>query len=508
MFLMRQTIIIVSRYVEYDLKNEIYEQYQRLDYTFYSGSRIGDLMNRISEDVSRVRMYVGPALMYTVNLIVLFVLIVTAMVRVSPELALIALLPLPILSVIIYYVQEVINKKSERVQAKLSDISTQVQESLSGIRVIKSFVRETYHAERFSSQSNEYRSHSMDLVRTNALFIPSLLLLIGLSTIFTIYMGGRYVIDGSLTLGNIAEFIIYINMLMWPVAALGWVVSLVQRAAASQERINEFLKIQPAIMSGKKFPEHFNGEIEFRNVSYTYAHSGIEAIKNVSFKIRKGESLAITGKTGSGKSTLASLFMRQIDPTSGQILIDGINLKDIDLKKLREEIGYVPQDVFLFSDTIQNNIAFGYLPEKGKNMNHEKVIEAANAAAVHTNILSFPQQYDTLVGERGITLSGGQKQRVSIARALIRDPKIMLFDDCLSAVDTKTEEEILNNLSGLGQQKTLIIIGHRISSVKNINNILVLDNGEVIEHGNHHTLLANKGMYAELYERQLTEKRE
>jgi ATP-binding cassette subfamily B protein len=505
MFLMRQTIIIVSRFIEYDLKNEVYEHYQDLDYTFYSTARTGDLMNRISEDVSRVRMYVGPALMYTVNLIVMFILVLTAMLRVNPELTLYTLLPLPVLSFVIYFVQEIINKKSERVQAKLSDLSTHVQESLSGIRVIKSFIRESKNIEDFTRLSGEYRGRSLDLVRVNALFIPSLLLLIGLSTIFTIYIGGRFVIDGTLTIGNIAEFIIYINMLMWPVAALGWVVSLVQRAAASQERINEFLHIRPRIVSGAKFPENFKGEIEFRDVSYTYPHSGIRAVKNVSFSINPGESLAITGKTGSGKSTLAALLLRQIDPSDGQILVDGIDLREIDLRKYRSHLGYVPQDVFLFSDTIRNNISFGLAGEKSERELETLVQEAANKAVIHENIMEFPEAYSTRVGERGITLSGGQKQRISIARALVRDPNVLVFDDCLSAVDTRTESRILDNLHSYIRERSVIMIGNRISSVKSISRIIVLDDGAITEQGDHDELLALGGRYAEIYEMQLSD---
>ncbi len=506
MFLMRQTIIIVSRFIEYDLKNEIYEHYQNLDYTFYSTSRTGDLMNRISEDVSRVRMYVGPALMYTVNLVVMFILVLTAMLRVNPELTMYTLLPLPVLSFVIYFVQEIINKKSERVQAKLSDLSTHVQESLSGIRVIKSFIREHGNIDDFTRLSGEYRGRSLDLVRVNALFIPSLMLLIGLSTLFTIYIGGRFVIDGTLTIGNIAEFIIYINMLMWPVAALGWVVSLVQRAAASQERINEFLHTRPRIDSGVRFPENFKGEIEFRNVSYTYPHSGINAIRDVSFKIRPGESIAVTGKTGSGKSTLASLLLRQIDPESGQILVDGIDLKEIDLTRYRNLLGYVPQDVFLFSDTIQNNISFGLAGNVSETQIPDLVIDAARKAVIHDNIKGFPSGYETRVGERGITLSGGQKQRISIARALIRDPMVLVFDDCLSAVDTRTESMILDNLHSYIKERSVIMIGNRISTVKSISQIIVLDDGFIAEQGDHDELLALGGQYAELYEMQLSDR--
>ncbi len=499
MFLMRQTIIVVSRYIEFDLKNEIYDHYQKLDYTFYSGNRTGDLMNRISEDVSRVRMYVGPALMYTVNLIVMFVLIIGAMLRVNPMLTFFALLPLPLLSVIIYIVQEIINKKSERVQAKLSDLSTHVQESLSGIRVIKSFVREPENLNRFSVLSDSYKARSLELVRVNSLFVPTLLLLIGLSTIFTIYIGGLYVIDGTLTIGNIAEFIIYINMLMWPVASLGWVVSLVQRAAASQSRINEFLETKPEIVSGSLFPEPFKGRVEFIGVSYTYPHSGIEAVKDLNFTIQPGESLAITGKTGSGKSTIAALLVRQVDPTEGKVLIDGIDLKQLDLHKYREVLGYVPQDTFLFSDTIYNNIAFGRSVAGDVGITSKQVTEAADYASIHNNIEKFPAKYQTRVGERGITLSGGQKQRICIARALVRDPSVLIFDDCLSAVDTETEDRILRNLNIVMKNKSVLIIGHRISSVMNAHKIIVLHQGAVAESGDHNSLLAEGGMYANLF---------
>lgn len=507
MFFMRQTIIVMSRHIEYDQKNEIFDHYQKLNINFYNRQNTGDLMNRISEDVGRVRMYVGPAIMYTINLVVLFVLISFAMFRVNTMLAVYVLVPLPVLSLLIYYVHDIINKKSERVQAKLSDISTHVQESFSGIRVLKSFGREQYDTDQFEKHAHEYKDLSMSLVRTNALFYPILLVLIGFSIIITIFIGGNEVIQGNMTLGNIAEFVIYVNMLTWPVASLGWVVTLIQRAAASQKRINEFLHTKPEIISPVKDPLVIKGEIKFQNVTYTYPGKTRPALKNVSFIVNAGQSLAITGKTGSGKSSIASLLLRLADPDEGVILIDDKNLTEINLDDYRGQAGCVPQDVFLFSDTITNNILFG-LNDGADNKNvHEKVIAAAKNAAVHDNIMEFPSAYETMVGERGITLSGGQKQRISMARAIIREPKILVFDDCLSAVDTKTEELILSNLRYIMLKRTTVIISHRISSVKNASEIIVMDDGGIAERGNHQSLLSKNGLYAELYHKQLIENR-
>lgn len=505
MFFMRQTIIVVSRYIEYDLKNEIYNQYQRLDQSFYNTNNTGDLMNRISEDVSRVRMYVGPAIMYTVNLAVMFVLVIGAMLQVNPEMTLYTLLPLPVLSAIIYYVHEVINRKSEQVQEKLSGLSTFVQEAFSGIRVLKAFVRESHSDAEFSKQSDQYKKASMELVKVNALFFPALLILVGLSTIITLYVGGLKVMEGAVTIGNVAEFIIYVNMLTWPVASLGWVVSLVQRAAASQERINEFLILKPGIVSKSNAPVEVKGEIEFKNVSFTYQGGRAPSLTDISFKISPGQSLAITGRTGSGKSTIASLILRIIDPTSGSVHVDGVDLKNINLYAYRAQTGFVPQEVFLFSDSVANNIAFGLpgnLPETERDT---RIRKAASDAAILNNIMEFPAGFGTLVGERGITLSGGQKQRISIARAIIRNPAVLVFDDCLSAVDTRTEEEIFTNLQQVMKGKTTIIVSHRISSVKGADAIIVLDQGRIVEQGSHNDLIALNGIYAEMIEKQRLE---
>ncbi len=506
MFFMRQTIIVVSRYIEYDMKNDIYRHYQALDYNFYSTGNTGDLMNRISEDVSRVRMYVGPAIMYTVNLAVMFILVIYAMFQVNTELALYTLLPLPLLTAIIYFVHDIINRKSERVQASLSDLSTFVQEAFSGIRVLKSFVRESYNHERFRDQADQYKKVSMDLVKVNALFHPALLILVGCSTILTIFIGGLKVMDGSITIGNIAEFVIYVNMLTWPVASLGWVVTLIQRAAASQQRINEFLHTKPAISSGPLKPGSLNGGIEFRDVSYSYPNSGIRAVSNLVFRIEPGSSLGIIGRTGSGKSTISNLLLRLLDPGSGKILIDGHDLMNLDLGWYRSHVGYVAQDVFLFSDTIENNIAFGLNNELSDHERSGRIRQAASDAAVLKNILEFPEDFRTKVGERGITLSGGQKQRISIARAVVRKPRLLIFDDCLSAVDTRTEEEILSNLNRVMKQTTTIIISHRISSVRNTGHILVLENGAIAEEGSHAVLINRKGLYYQMHVKQSLEK--
>jgi len=500
LFFMRQTIILMSRHIEFDMKNDIYQHYQKLSLGFYRRNNTGDLMNRATEDVNRVRMYVGPAIMYTINTFVLSVLIIWSMFDVNSKLAIYCLLPLPFLVVIIYYVNTLIFKKSGKIQERLSDLSSFVQERFSGIRIIKSYVREDYTRNMFEIQSNDYKKDSMSLVKVSALFYPTMLLLIGLSTILTIYIGGIQVMNGSITAGNIAEFIIYINQLTFPVTMLGWVTSLIQRAAASQKRINEFLDIPSDIQSTSTAESEINGNIRFENVSFTYPDTGIEALKNVSFQINSGEFVAIIGKTGSGKSTLANLLMRMYDVQNGKISIDGENLKSLNLKNYRSQIGFVPQEVFLFSDTIKNNIAFGL-----DQVTDEEVHDAAKNASVYNNIIGFEVKFQTMLGERGITLSGGQKQRVSIARALIKSPKILIFDDCLSAVDTKTEEEILQNLGKIMLGKTSILIAHRISTIKNADKILVLDDGKIIEQGTHNELLSLNGSYTELYNHQLLE---
>ena len=506
LFFMRQTIIVMSRLIEYDLKNEIYDHYQQLDLSFYKRSNTGDLMNRISEDVSRVRMYIGPAIMYILNTSARFILTITVMIHVNPQLTLYTLIPLPFLAVAIYVISDRINKKSTKIQEQLSTITSYTQEAFSGIRVLKSYGREAFSTDEFSEKSEQYRKRNIGLVLTEALFQPSMLVLIGISNIVIVYIGGHLVIEGRLSYGNIIEFVLYVNALTWPIASLGWVTSLIQRAAASQTRINEFLRIRPKIKNKETHNSDMLFEItdiEFKNVSFEYPDTGIMALKNISFKVKKGNSLAIIGKTASGKSTIAHLFCRLYDTTEGEILINGNNIKNIPLHSYRSQIGYTPQDTFLFSNTISKNIAFSI---NDNLINKEQVDSAAKQAAIHDNIQSFPDHYETLVGERGITLSGGQKQRISIARALIKNPQVLILDDCLSAVDTETEEEILNNLKLEMHNKTSIVISHRISSVKHADHILVLDDGCIVEQGTHADLLKNKAAYYHLYQMQLLEK--
>jgi len=502
MFLMRQTIIVMSRLIEYDLKNEIYQHYQELSLAFYKRNKTGDLMNRISEDVSRVRMYLGPAIMYTINLLVMFILVIVTMLSVNVELTLYVLTPLPLLSITIYYVSNIINRKSERVQRQLSVLSSFVQEAFSGIRVIKAYNRVDKKQADFTEDCNTFKDRSLELVKVNATFMPIMIMLIGLSTILTIFIGGRLAINGQITTGNIAEFVIYVNMLTWPVAAVGWVTSLVQRAAASQERINEFLKQTPDIVNPTEEEHGVTGNIKFSNVSFTYPDSGIEALKDVSFELKRGKSLAIIGRTGSGKSTIANLLCRLYDVSSGSINIDDTDIRQINLSELRSKTGYVPQEVFLFSETIGSNIAFG---EKQDENDHSAIEQAAKDAAVYANIIEFPNGFDTKIGERGITLSGGQKQRISIARAIIKTPDILIFDDCLSAVDTETESTIIGNLKRIMEEKATIIISHRVSSIKHCDQILVLDEGQISEKGNHQELIDKGGIYFDLYQKQLLE---
>lgn len=503
LFFMRQTIILMSRHIEYDLKNEIYNHYQKLSLAFYRRHSTGDLMNRVTEDVSRVRMYLGPGIMYTINTVVLFVMAVVVMLTVNVRLAIFSILPLPILACIIYYINNIINFRSEKIQERLSILSTFVQENFSGIRIIKSYVREKFVRERFAEESEQYKFHSMAMVKVQALFYPMMLLLVGISNVIIIFVGGLEVMKGNITAGNIAEFIVYLNLLMFPVMSLGWVTSLIQRAAASQKRINEFLHEEPEIRSPNVPALPVAGKITFDNVSFIYPDTGIHALTNVSFEISPGEMVAIIGRTGSGKSTIANLLMRMYDCTHGEIRIDNRPIKQLNLDGLRAQMGFVPQEVFLFSDTIANNIAFSM-----DTMDMPRVEQAAKYAAVYSNIIELEKGFETLIGERGITLSGGQKQRVSIARAIVKEPQIIVFDDCLSAVDTKTEEEILSNLGTVMQGKTSIIIAHRISTIKNADKILVLDEGRIIEQGHHDELMEKRGTYFELYEKQLLEEAE
>jgi ATP-binding cassette subfamily B protein len=502
LFLMRQTIIVMSRLIEYDLKNEIFDQYQKLDFLFYKKNKTGDLMNRISEDVGQVRMYLGPGIMYTLNLIVLFILVILEMVKISPTLTLYVLLPLPFMSFMIYKVSSKMNQLSREVQKEQSLMSTLVQETFSGIRVVKAYSKEKEVHHKFTSSSNSYKKKSMALIIVNALFMPTIVFLIGLSTILTIYIGGLKSYDHNISLGGILAFIFFVNKLTWPFASIGWVTSIIQRASASQTRINEFLSLQPQITNPSKASFKLHGEIEFDNVSITYENSGIEALKNISFKIHEGETLAVIGKTGSGKSSIIHLLMRQLDPTNGQILIDGQPLTHLNLDEFREQSGIVTQDVFLFSDTISNNIKFGM---KYNSTSQDELEKAAKQVHVHHNIIEFPDGYETILGERGVNLSGGQKQRVSIARALIRNPKLLILDDCLSAVDTETEEIILENLKDKIIRRTSLIVSHRISTIRNADRIIVIDEGKLIEEGTHEELLSKNGTYYEMYMRQLNE---
>ncbi|ESU21319.1 ABC transporter-like protein [Flavobacterium cauense R2A-7] len=501
-FLMRQTLIVMSRHIEFDLKNEVFYQYERLTQNFYKQNRTGDLMNRISEDVGKVRQYVGPAVMYSINTIIRFAVVTVQMYLVSPKLTLYSLLPLPILAYSIFKISSEINKRSTAYQQNLSKLSTFTQEMFSGIRVIKAYAIENKKQEDFVDLSKESKTKNLDLARVQSLFGPLMILLIGISNLVVIYAGGMMYINGTIPdIGVIAQFILYINMLTWPVASLGWVSSMVQEAEASQKRINEFLKVVPEIQNEVDEKSEIQGKIAFENVSFIYDDTNIEALKNVSFTINKGETLAILGKTGSGKSTVLSLISRLYDVQHGAVKIDGTNIKELNLYDVRDHIGFVPQDAFLFSDTIKNNIKFGK-----EDATDEEVIDAAKKAVVHKNIVKFKNQYETILGERGITLSGGQKQRVSIARAMIKNAPILLLDDCLSAVDTETEEAILNNLMEFCKDKTTIIVSHRVSSAKNADHILILDEGKIIQQGSHYQLVNQDGYYKELYYKQLSEK--
>jgi ATP-binding cassette subfamily B protein len=500
-FLMRQTIINVSRFIEFDLKNEIFWHYQKLTQRFYKNNRTGDLMSRISEDVSKVRMYVGPAFMYSINTISLFIIVISYMISIAPILTLYTILPLPILSFTIYKLSRIINEKSTLVQEVLSKMSSSAQESFSGIAVIKSYNLQSKIYNKFNDLAIESYQKNMSLVKVQAWFFPLMILLIGCSNLIVIYIGGNQYINNEIEIGVLAEFIIYVNMLTWPVAVVGWITSIVQQAEASQKRINSFLKEQPEIIDGKGVDKFIKGEIELNNVSLLYPETQIEALKGVSLKISAGSTVGIIGNIGSGKSSILDIVSRLYDPSEGSIKLDGVDMKEYTLDQIRENIGYIPQNAFLFSESIEDNIRFG-----AQKIELKDIKEASKKAAVHQNIISFKNSYDTLLGERGVTLSGGQIQRISIARALIKNSKILLLDDCLSAVDTDTEEEILKNLKNVSTKKTTVIVSHRISSLKHADKIIVLENGKIIQQGKHSDLIESEGYYKELFEKQQTER--
>ena len=500
-FLMRQTIIVVSRLIEFDLKNEIYQQYQNLSVNFYNKNRTGDLMNRISEDVSKVRMYFGPAIMYSLNMIVLFAIGFTKMLNTDYKLTLYTLLPFPILSISIFWLSREINRKTTIVQQYLSKLTTFNQEFFSGINVVKSYAIENAVFSNFTELAEEAKEKNIELSKVQALFFPLMILLIGISNILVLYIGGKQYIAGEIQIGVIAEFILYVNILTWPVAIVGWVTSIIQQAEASQTRINEFLEQVPEIRNTATERTQIKGKVTFNNVSLTYDDTNITALKNISFTVEEGETLAIMGKTGSGKSSIVNMIARMYDTTEGTVLIDDKPIKEFHLDDVRDQIGFVPQDPFLFSDTIENNIKFGK-----KDATAEEIITAAKNAVIHENIIDFANGYKTILGERGVTLSGGQKQRTSIARAIIKDPRILIFDDCLSAVDTETEEKILSNLERVSKNKTTFIISHRVSSAKNADKIIILEDGKIIEQGTHNQLITQNGTYKNLYDQQLLEK--
>lgn len=502
LFLTRQTIIIMSRFIEYDLKNEIYQHYQKLNLSFYKKNNTGDLMNRISEDVSQVRQYLGPGLMYTINLVILSTMIIFSMCQINVSLTIVVLIPLPIMSVLIYFVSTRMNQLSKFVQEEQSAMSTIVQETFSGIRVIKAYLREREVKSKFNHSADEYKNRSMRLVKMNALFMPTIVFLIGLSNLITIYYGGLLVFDGVMTTGEILQFIMFVNILTWPFASVGWVTSINNRAAASQERINQFLKTQPEITNPTNEVLGKIDKITFEDVSFQYEADTEPVIKNVSFQVERGQTLGIVGRTGSGKTTLLNLIMRQLDATSGEIRVNNQNIKEINLDEFRAQSGVVPQDVFLFSDTIGNNISFGV---NDREVSQEELIEVAKQAHVYHNIQGFKDGFDTILGERGVNLSGGQKQRVSIARALIKKPQVLLLDDCLSAVDTETEDFILQSIHSFSTDLINVIVSHRISSLRYADKIIVLENGKIIEQGSHEDLLQKQGIYAEMYSKQLTE---
>lgn len=502
MYFMRQTIIVMSRLIEYDMRKEIFEHYQILDLAFYKRNKTGDLMARITEDVNKVRMYLGPAILYGINLVSLFAFVIYAMVNVSLELTLFCLIPLPILSISIYYVSDLIHKKSEEIQQQLAVLNNTAQEVYAGIRVVKAYTQENSMLGFFTSQSQQYNQQSVSLARINALFYPLMILLIGISTLITVYAGGTLVVNGSISTGNIAEFVIYVNMLTWPVTSIGWIASIIQQASASQKRINEFMQTKPSILSGNTEDFKLKGDIVFNNVGLTYPDTGICALKNIQLHIKAGEKIAIIGKTGSGKSSFAELLLRMNDVSEGDILFDGVPVKDLNLGRLREQIGYVPQDVFLFSDSLKQNITFGK-----PDASDAEIEKAIFDASLTDEIKTFPDELNTILGERGITLSGGQKQRVSIARALLKNPEILILDDCLSAVDSHTENKILHYFQSSLKDKTAIIISHRIYVNLHFDKILVFQDGEIAHAGTHEELLKVSPYYLDLYERQLSDER-
>jgi len=500
MYFMRQTIIVMSRLIEYDMRKEIFAHYENLNLAFYKKNNTGDLMSRITEDVSKVRMYLGPGILYGINLASLFFFVIYSMLSVSPMLTFYSLLPMPFLSISIYYVSNLINKKSGIIQKQLATLNSTAQEVYSGIRVVKSYVQEPAMLRHFGNQSDDYKDKTMDLAKVNAMFFPLMILLVGASTVLTVYVGGVQVAKGTVTPGNIAEFVIYVSMLTWPITALGWIASIVQQAAASQSRINEFLNVDPAIKNPIIQPVELKGDIEFKKVDFVYPDSGIRAINDLTFTLKAGQKMAIIGKTGSGKTTIADLLLRMYDVTDGQIMIDGKDIRAHDLANLRKKIGYVPQDLFLFSDTIAGNVAFGK-----RAASRATIEEFTRYASVYEDIVGLPEGFDTMVGERGVTLSGGQKQRISIARALIKEPDIVILDDCLSAVDTTTEQQILGYLNGKLKDKTSLIITHRIYSSLQFDHIIVIEDGHISEQGTHETLLAKSGYYAQVFEQQQLE---
>ncbi|MEI7801840.1 MAG: ABC transporter ATP-binding protein [Bacteroidota bacterium] len=502
LFFMRQTIIVMSRYIEYDQKNELYNHYQQLDASFYKENNTGDLMSRITEDVSRVRNYTGPAIMYIINTVILFFMVAYTMYQVNAELTFYALAPLPVLAVCIFFVNSIIEKRSEAIQLQLSQLTTTAQETYSGIRIIKAYVQEHFSEKHFNDESIEYKNRQLKLARVESFFFPTIFMLVGFSTLSVVFVGGNKVMQGQITPGNIAEYFMYINMLTWPIASMGWVMALIQRASASQKRLDEFLSIEPKIKNPTAEKHPIKGGVEFHNVSFTYDNTGITALKNISFQLKAGEKMAVIGRTGAGKSTMANLFTRVFDVTEGSILLDGIDIRSINLNSLREQVGVVPQDVLLFSDTVTNNISFG-----NDVVDEPLAVEFANRAAIGEEILRLQHGYNTMVGERGVMLSGGQKQRISIARALIKNPSVLVLDDCLSAVDARTENKILEQFNEVLKEKTAIVITHRIFTLIQFDKIIVLDKGKIAEEGTHQQLLSCRGIYFQLYELQQQEEK-